>query len=87
MVSSLRPKRFAWASKWRIGNKGISKKKSKAKATKKSKTLGKSKKRHYGSNRQYSKRGGKTVRYTKTGQPFIILKSGKARFIKKSGVR
>jgi len=32
-------------------------------------------------------RSTKRIRMTKTGQPYIILKSGKARFIKKSSAR
>jgi len=36
----------------------------------------------YGSSKQYRRKGGKSVRYTKNGQPYIILNSGKARFIK-----
>ena len=32
-------------------------------------------------------RSSKRIRHTKTGQPYIILKSGKARFIKKSSAR
>ena len=36
-----------------------------------------------GTEKQYKKAGGKKVYHTKTGQPYIILKSGRARFIKK----
>jgi len=32
-------------------------------------------------------RSHKRIRYTKNGQPYIIMASGKARFIKKSGAR
>ena len=37
-----------------------------------------------GTEAQYKKKGGKKVYHTKTGQPYIKMKSGKARFIKKS---
>jgi hypothetical protein len=37
----------------------------------------------YGSGKQYSKKGGKDVYYTKTGQPYILMASGKAKFIKR----
>ena len=37
----------------------------------------------YGSGKQYSRKGGKTVHYTKNGQPYIIMASGKAKFIKR----
>lgn len=32
-------------------------------------------------------RSTKRIRYTKNGQPYVLMKSGKARFIKKSGAR
>jgi len=32
-------------------------------------------------------RSTKRIRYTKNGQPYVIMASGKARFIKKSGAR
>lgn len=41
-----------------------------------------SRKKRYGSAKQYARPGGKNVKYTKNGQPYIILASGKARFIK-----
>jgi hypothetical protein len=37
----------------------------------------------YGSGKQYKKKGGKEVYYTKTGQPYILMASGKAKFIKR----
>jgi hypothetical protein len=37
-----------------------------------------------GSERQYKRKGGGRVKYTKKGQPYVLDKSGKARFIKKS---
>lgn len=59
----------------------------KKKATKRRKKAKKSSKRRsrkkrYGSAKQYARKGGKSVKYTKNGQPYIILRSGKARFIK-----
>lgn len=36
----------------------------------------------YGTAKQYKRKGGLKVKYTKNGQPYIILKSGKARFVK-----
>ncbi|MFN2638173.1 MAG: hypothetical protein ABR585_14235 [Gemmatimonadaceae bacterium] len=45
----------------------------------------KSKKHRVGSAKQYARRGGKKVYKTKTGQPYILLASGKARFVKKRG--
>lgn len=41
-----------------------------------------SKKKHYGTAKQYARKGGKSVRYTKNGQPYIILSDGRARFVK-----
>lgn len=41
-----------------------------------------SKKKRYGTAKQYKRKGGKSVKYTKNGQPYIILASGKARFVK-----
>ncbi len=38
----------------------------------------------FGTERAYKRKGGKSVKYTKNGQPYIITSSGKARFIKKS---
>lgn len=43
--------------------------------------------RTFGTEAQYRKKGGKAVKYTKNGQPYIILESGKARFLKKSEVK
>lgn len=39
-------------------------------------------KKRYGTAKQYARPGGRSVKYTKNGQPYIILASGKARFIK-----
>lgn len=38
----------------------------------------------YGTERAYKRKGGKSVKYTKNGQPYIITSDGKARFIKRS---
>lgn len=38
----------------------------------------------YGSEASYKRKGGKSVKYTKTGQPYIILSNGRARFVKRS---
>lgn len=43
-----------------------------------------SRKRSYGTAKQYARKGGKSVRYTKNGQPYIILADGRARFVKGS---
>ena len=40
--------------------------------------------RGYGTEAQYKKRGGLDVKYTKNGQPYVIQKNGRARFIKRS---
>lgn len=58
-----------------------SKKRTASKARRKSRS--KSKKKHYGSAKQYARPGGKSVKYTKNRQPYIILSDGRARFIKK----
>jgi len=39
-------------------------------------------KRHYGTAKQYARKGGKSVHYAKNGTPYIILANGRARFIK-----
>lgn len=64
--------------------------KSKSKSRKSSYTRRKSKKKNY----KYARTAGKgkdrstrRIRMTKNGQPYVILKSGKARFIKKSSAR
>lgn len=59
------------------------KKKSTTKRRKSSRRSRKSKKKKYGTSRQYKRKGGKTVYYTKNGQPYIKLASGKARFVRK----
>lgn len=55
---------------------------SKSRKRSKSRSRSRSKKKRYGTAKQYRKKGGKSVKYTKNGQPYIILSSGKARFIK-----
>lgn len=40
--------------------------------------------RSYGSEAQYKRRGGLDVKYTKNGQPYVIQRNGRARFIKRS---
>ena len=54
------------------------------KAKSKKKTSKKSSKKKYGTEAQYNRKGGKDVKYTKNGQPYILDSKGKARFIKKS---
>jgi len=39
-------------------------------------------KKRFGTAKQYARKGGKTVYYTKNGQPYIKLKNGQARFVK-----
>jgi len=56
-------------------------KKRKTKRVKRS-TKRKSKKRRIGTAKQYARKGGKSVKYTKNGQPYIILSDGRARFVK-----
>jgi len=41
-------------------------------------------KRGYGTERQYKRRGGLDVKYTKNGQPYVIQSNGRARFVKRS---
>lgn len=67
-----------------------SKKRRSRSSTKRRKTSKKTKKRKYKYARTAGKgkdRSTKRIRMTKTGQPYIILASGKARFIKKSSAR
>jgi len=40
--------------------------------------------RGYGTEAQYKRKGGKDVKYTKNGQPYIIQSNGRARFVKRS---
>jgi hypothetical protein len=54
----------------------------KRKGKKRRQTRRSSSKKKYGTAKQYKRKGGKSVKYTKNGQPYIILASGKARFIK-----
>jgi len=66
-----------------------SKRKSGSRSSRKKNTKSK-KKRTYNYARTAGKsrdRSSKRIRMTKKGQPYIILKSGKARFIKKSSAR
>lgn len=58
------------------------KKRTKTKRAKRKSYKRKSKKKRYGTAKQYKRKGGKSVKYTKNGQPYIIMASGKARFIK-----
>ena len=64
--------------------KSTKKKSTKKKSTKKKSTKKKSKKSGYGTEAAYARKGGKKVYYTKNKQPYVLLASGKARFIKKS---
>jgi ribulose kinase len=41
-------------------------------------------KRGYGTERQYKRKGGLDVKYTKNGQPYVIQSNGRARFVKRS---
>ena len=59
-----------------------SKKKAKKRAKKGSRKRSRGKK-HYGTSKQYARKGGKVVHRTKNGQPYIILANGRARFIKR----
>lgn len=68
----------------KTARKSPSKRKAKSSRKKSSRKSPSHSKGHFGSEAQFKKRGGFKVHYTKTGQPYIILKSGKARFIKKS---
>jgi hypothetical protein len=76
------------------------KSKSSSKSKKRRASSSKSKKRRKGSRRSRSRRrytphtAGKRkdrstrrIRYTKNGQPYVLMRSGKARFIKKKGAR
>lgn len=40
--------------------------------------------RSYGTEAQYKRRGGLDVKYTRNGQPYVIQRNGRARFIKRS---
>lgn len=74
--------------------KKASKKKSARKKSRKSRstsrrrypktTARRSRRRGYGTEAQYKRKGGKDVRYTKNGQPYVIQSNGRARFIKRS---
>jgi len=41
-------------------------------------------KRGYGTEKQYKRKGGLDVKYTKNGQPYVIQSNGRARFVKRS---
>jgi len=56
--------------------------KKRSKRTRKTTTRRKSRKKRYGTAKQYARKGGKSVKYTKNGQPYIILSDGRARFVK-----
>lgn len=78
-------------AKSRSKKSSTSKKKSKS-ASKKSKPKRRSTSKKRKQKQPYTAGKGKDtstrrIRYTKNNQPYIILKSGKARFIKKSSVR
>lgn len=49
--------------------------------------LRKSRRRKYSYSKRNKRVSHKRIHYTKTGQPYVILSTGKARFIKKSGAR
>lgn len=74
-----------------LGKKSGSKKRKHAKSKKrKSSSHSSSHKRRRRTPRTAGKRkdrSTKRIRYTKTGQPYVILRSGKARFIKKRGAK
>jgi hypothetical protein len=68
-----------------IGAKPRKKRKKSKKAAKRrtSRRRSKSRKKRYGTSKQYARKGGKKVYRTKKGQPYILLASGKARFVKR----
>ncbi len=73
-----------------VARKTTKKKYKKTKSKSKSSSKKKSKSRRYKYARTAGKgkdRSTKRIRMTKNGQPYVILKSGKARFIKKSSAR
>ena len=74
------PRRSSSPSK-RRGTRG---KKKQRRSTRKTtrRTRRKSRKKSYGTAKQYARKGGKSVKYTKNGQPYIILSDGRARFVK-----
>ena len=41
-----------------------------------------SRKKRYGTAKQYARKGGRSVKYTKNGQAYVILSDGRARFVK-----
>ena len=75
---------YAVTKKKKPKKKSTKKKSTKKKSTKKKSTKKKSKKTGYGTEAAYNRKGGKKVYYTKNKQPYVLLASGKARFIKKS---
>ena len=58
------------------------KKRRTSKKSKRRKHYKRSRKKRYGTAKQYARKGGKSVKYTKNGQPYIILSNGRARFVK-----
>lgn len=71
-------------------SKKKTKKTTKRKTKKRTKKNGKRRKRKYKYARTAGKRRDRStrrIRMTKNGQPYVILRSGKARFIKKSSAR
>lgn len=66
-----------------IGSKPRKQRKKSKKRSTKRRSSRRRKKRGYGTAKQYARKGGKKVYRTKNGQPYILLASGKARFVKK----
>lgn len=55
---------------------------SRARRVRRSPRTRRTRKPRYGTAKQYARKGGKSVKYTKNGQPYIILADGRARFVK-----
>lgn len=55
---------------------------SRARRVRRSPRSRRTRKPRYGTAKQYARKGGKSVKYTKKGQPYIILADGRARFVK-----
>ena len=67
-------RRVAAKPRKRRSTRKVKRKGSKKRTTKRKKRVGTAK--------QYARKGGKSVKYTKNGQPYIILSDGRARFVK-----
>lgn len=80
-VGALGATAYALTKKKSTKKKTTKKKKS---SKKKSTSKRRSKKRRYGTEAQYKRKGGLDVKYTKNGQPYVIQRNGRARFIKRS---